>query len=360
MTVTAAKSEGLGRTAPAALPVPDRSVAYWLFACAAMVFAMAIVGAVTRLTESGLSMVEWRPLIGSLPPLSQAEWERVFALYQQSPEYTLKNAGMDLAAFKQIFFWEWLHRLWGRLIGLVYALPMAYFALRGRLTGGLMPLALVALALGAAQGLWGWYMVQSGLVDRPSVSQYRLAGHLSLAFAIYVLLIWTGCKALRLPSFGLRLGDRPAGGVLVSLTLLGLTVFWGALVAGLDAGLAYNTFPLMDGALLPQGVFSILPAWKNPFENTALVQFIHRWLAIAAALSILWWAHRLTKRGLAGPVSRLAAAAMAMVCLQVGLGIATLLSHVALPLGVLHQGGALVLTGLLTAIAYRLLHPQGR
>jgi cytochrome c oxidase assembly protein subunit 15 len=330
-----------------------RRVAGWLLFTAAMVFAMAVIGAITRLTESGLSMVEWRPLIGTLPPLSDAEWQRVFDLYRQTPEYRFINAGMSLAEFKEIFFWEWLHRLWGRLIGLVFVLPLVWFWLRGTLSriGHVQNLRwkLVGLlALGGLQGVMGWVMVQSGLVDRPSVSQYRLAAHLGLAFVIFSLLIWMALRLLR-PARA----DQPAGLAGVrrhgwwTLGLVGVTVFWGALVAGLDAGLAYNSWPLMGGAILPPEAFSIAPAWLNAFENTALVQFIHRWLAILAALAALALGLRALSAGADGPARPLAWALMAMVLVQVGLGIATLLLAVPIWLGALHQAGALILVGLL-------------
>ncbi len=335
--------------------VPNRPVGRWLFLCAGMVFAMAIIGAITRLTESGLSMVEWRPLIGWLPPLSEAEWMRVFGLYQESPEFRLLNSSMDLAAFKQIFFWEWLHRVWGRLIGLAFAVPMVVFALRRQIPADLWPWVLVAFALGAGQGVWGWYMVQSGLVDQPSVSQYRLAGHLSLAFIIFALLLWMGCRAYRIPRAGLRVGEPPTTGLLVSVALVTVTVIWGAMVAGLDAGLAYNTFPLMDGAVFPDAGLSIIPWWANLFENTALVQFIHRWLAIGTLVAILWSGHSVVRSASDTTTKRLGVGLIAMACLQVGLGIATLLTFVALPLAALHQAGAFVLVGLLTLVFYRLL-----
>lgn len=340
---------------PLAKPAANRPVGLWLFLCAGMVFAMAIIGAITRLTESGLSMVEWRPLIGWLPPLSEAEWARVFGLYQESPEFRLLNSSMDLAAFKQIFFWEWLHRVWGRLIGLAFAIPMVIFALRRQIPGDLWPWVLAAFALGAGQGLWGWYMVQSGLVDQPAVSQYRLAGHLGLAFIIFALLLWMGCRAYRIPRAGLRMSRSPASGLLASVILLAATIIWGAMVAGLDAGLAYNTFPLMDGAFFPAAGLSIVPWWANLFENTALVQFIHRWLAIGTLVVILWSGHSVVRSAPGLTNKRLGLGLMAMACLQVGLGIATLLSFVALPLAALHQAGAFVLVGLLTLILYRLL-----
>lgn len=330
-----------------------RAVAVWLFFTAAMVFAMAVIGAITRLTESGLSMVEWRPLIGTLPPLSEAEWQRVFELYRQTPEYRVLNAGMTLEAFKEIFFWEWLHRLWGRLIGLVFAVPLLWFWLRGTLgrvdrVPHLGWKLLGLLVLGGLQGVMGWVMVQSGLVDRPVVSQYRLAAHLSLAFLIFGLLIWLGLRLAR----PMR-SAQPTGVARVrrhgwwTLGMTGITVIWGALVAGLDAGLAYNTWPLMGTAFLPPEALSIQPAWLNGFENTALVQFIHRWLAIATALAVLALSLRALARGVTGAARPLAWLAMAMVLMQVGLGIATLLLAVPIWLGALHQAGALVLIALL-------------
>lgn len=337
-------------TVSAERQVNRQRVAFWLLGCAGMVFAMAVIGAITRLTESGLSMVEWRPLIGTLPPLSDAEWQRVFDLYRQTPEYRLVNAGMSLEAFREIFFWEWLHRLWGRLIGIVFAVPFLWLWLTGRIPRPLMPRLLVVLALGAGQALMGWYMVQSGLVDRPSVSQYRLAAHLGLAFLIYGLLVWL---ALGLLDDG---RDRPAVAsalrrhTWISLGIAAVTVLWGAFVAGLDAGLAYNTFPLMNGALLPPEAFNLMPAWLNAFENTALVQFIHRWLGMATAVVVLVLAWR--GRLIPGNVGRLAIAAGVMALLQVALGIATLLLAVPIVLGALHQAGALVLVTLLLWLAF--------
>jgi len=344
--------------------VAARRIALWLFACAGMVLAMAVIGAITRLTESGLSMVEWRPLIGALPPLSEAEWQRVFDLYRQTPEYRLKNAGMTLDAFRTIFFWEWFHRLWGRLIGLAFALPLAVFWATGaiRRVGHVPHLGWKLaglLVLGGLQGVMGWVMVQSGLVDRPSVSQYRLAAHLGLAFAIFALLLWVGLRVLERPG-----ADRPAAipeparaalkrHAAAALAVVGVTVAWGALVAGIDAGLAYNTWPLMAGQLVPPGALSIEPAWLNPTENTALVQFLHRWLAIAAAgvvLALAWRLARADGGALRGPALALAAAA----CLQVALGIATLLSVVWIPLAAAHQAGAFVLVGLLVHGLHRL------
>lgn len=314
---------------------------------------MAVIGAITRLTESGLSMVEWKPLIGAIPPLNDAEWQRVFDLYRETPEYRLKNAGMTLDAFKEIFFWEWLHRLWGRMIGLVFALPLVWFWVRGRIGGGLARTLTVILALGALQAGIGWFMVQSGLVDRPSVSQYRLALHLGMAVLIYALLVW-----LAFGAFANGPPDRAAAprgfhwhgwG---AITALGVTILWGAFVAGLDAGLAYNSFPLMAGRFLPPEAWTLNPAWINFFENTALVQFTHRWVAIAAALAIVALPLHAARVRAEPPVRRAAAAAAIMAFVQVGLGIATLLAHVPVALGAAHQAGALILLTLSLRVAF--------
>ena len=342
-----------------ALPRADssRAIAYWLLACAAMVFAMAVIGAITRLTGSGLSMVEWRPLIGALPPLSEAEWQRVFDLYRETPEYRKVNAGMGLEAFKQIFFWEWFHRLWGRSIGLVFALPFAWFWLTGRIARPLLPRLIGFLVLGGLQGLLGWFMVKSGLVDRPSVSHYRLAAHLGLAVLIYGLLVWQAWELL------VRTAPVAAAGLrrhmLTATVLVAVTMLWGAFVAGLDAGLAYNSFPLMDGHLLPPEAWTLIPVWLNPLDNTALVQFIHRWLAIGTAVVVLalWFRSRA-----GAPALRLATGLAAIIAgLQVLLGIATLLAEVPVSLGAAHQAGALVLlTALLWCVYVTRRNPSGR
>ncbi len=323
----------------------NRAIAIWLLACAAMVFVMAVIGAITRLTGSGLSMVEWRPLIGALPPLNEAEWQRVFDLYRETPEYRLKNAGMGLDAFKRIFFWEWFHRLWGRSIGLVFAVPFAWFWLTGRIAGPLLPRLAVLLLLGALQGLLGWFMVKSGLVDRPSVSHYRLAAHLGLAVLIYALLVWQAWRLLSTASPAAVRSLRRHGHIAVALAAV--TMLWGAFVAGLDAGLAYNTFPLMDGRLLPPEAWNLIPAWVNALDNTALVQFLHRWLAIVTALVVL--ALWLRARSAPPQLRRATGIAAAIVVLQVALGITTLVLAVPVSWGAAHQAGALVL---LTALLW--------
>lgn len=303
-----------------------------------MVFAMAVIGAVTRLTESGLSMVEWRPLIGAIPPLGETEWQRVYEAYRQSPEFAHKHSWMGLGDFKQIFFWEWLHRFWGRLIGLVYALPLLWFWIRGQIPAGYKPKFLGILALGALQGAIGWWMVKSGLVDNPNVSHYRLAVHLSIAFVIFGYLWWL---ALSLRDHNRRTAGtatpslyRPGWYRLgwFSLLLLTVTIIWGAFTAGLDAGKIYNSFPLMNGSLTPPEQFNI----SSIFEQHGWVQFSHRWLALTAAVFILIFAGRMKDFLLAG-----------MVFIQAGLGIATLLTQAATPLAAAHQAGALILLALL-------------
>ncbi len=307
-----------------------KPIQYWLFFCAFMVFAMAVIGAITRLTESGLSMVEWRPLIGTLPPVSQAEWERVFALYQETPEYQKKNFWMGIEDFKYIFFWEWFHRFWGRLIGLVYALPLAFFWVKNMIPQGYKPKLLLALILGGAQGVLGWYMVVSGLSDRPSVSHFRLAAHLGLAFIIFAYLLWLafdlrGHKA-EISSFCLKRHGW------VTMAALSATIIWGAFVAGLDGGLVYNTWPHMGPHMIPPEVIGFASILNDPVG----VQFTHRWIAIAAALIAFTFAWRMKSFALG-----------LAVFLQVGLGIATLLSQVWIPLAALHQAGALIVIAIL-------------
>lgn len=325
-----------------------RAVAYWLFATAALVLVMIVVGGITRLTESGLSMVHWQPITRWLPPLTEAAWLQEFEHYKQYPEYQKVNHGMSLDEFKAIFAWEFGHRLLGRVIGLVYFLPMVAFLFTGRIKWREAPWFLVLLVLGGSQGALGWFMVKSGLVDRPDVSQYRLAAHLSLAVFIYVLLIWTGLKwwfLSRATSF-----EPLKGPVRTSWWLLGLLsvqIVLGAFVAGTNAGFQYNTFPLMDGSWIPDGLFVFDPAWMAPFEDRLTIQFLHRKLAyviaiFALAVFVLAWG---------GQVIRTAFAVLCLVFVQIVLGILTLIYVVPVSFGALHQAGALVV---LTAIVYLL------
>lgn len=335
-----------------------RAIAIWLLAVCVLIFVMVVLGGVTRLTHSGLSMVEWRPLFGVLPPMGEAAWQAVFAQYQQFPEYQKINTGMSLAEFKDIFWLEYLHRLLGRVIGIAFFLPYLWFLIKGQVRGRLALHLGVMLVLGALQGLLGWYMVKSGLVDRPDVSAYRLTAHLGLAVLIYGYILWTALGLLRvapaspptLPRFA-RIG-LPAIAGMIFLTLLS-----GGFVAGNDAGLAYNTFPLMDGRFVPADIFRLTPVWRNFFENLPLVQLDHRLLAILTVLTVLaLWAAIL--RFAVGRALRRALNALAAIALiQAGLGVATLLLYVPVPLGAAHQAGALLS---LSAALYaaRLINPS--
>jgi cytochrome c oxidase assembly protein subunit 15 len=330
-------------------------IAGWLFICAALVYLMVVVGGLTRLTESGLSIVEWAPIMGTLPPLSQADWERTFDLYKAFPEYQKVNRGMSLDEFKGIFWLEYVHRLLGRLIGLVFILPWLWLVVRRRLP---MPLAFRLagiFALGGGQGVLGWWMVKSGLVDDPRVSPYRLAAHLALAVLIYALLIWTALQISR-PGRGApsEAEARLAPGAIGLLILVSLTIVSGAFVAGLDAGLTYNTFPLMDGRLVPDGYGTLDPWIRNLAENVAAVQFNHRLLGIATLIVGATFAILLHRRAAAGPLRGLAKWLGGLALLQPGLGIATLLLVVPIWLASLHQAVALALFTAALVAALRL------
>jgi len=330
------------------------AVAAWLYLCAAMVFAMAVIGAITRLTESGLSIMEWNPIGGAIPPLSRAEWERLFALYRETEQYRLTNAGMSLGDFQNIFWWEFVHRLWGRLIGLVYALPLAFFWWRGLVPARLKGQLLGLLVLGGLQGAVGWFMVASGFGDRVEVSQYRLAIHLAIAVAIYGWLLYLAIGLTdRTPPASpadrpLRLAFR------LLLGLLAVTILAGAFVAGTNAGFTYNTFPLMDGRLVPAGYGQLQPWLLNVFENVTAIQFNHRLLATltvcGAWAAALWSFYRSESGAVRGAALLVAGAAS----LQFLLGVAALLAVVPTWLGALHQAGALVLLGCLLLCLHRL------
>ncbi len=322
-------------------PLP---VAIWLFVCAAMVVAMMIIGAITRLTESGLSMVEWRPLIGAWPPTNEPEWQRIFALYQKTSQYKLANTGMTLPEFQTIFWWEFIHRLWGRLIGVVFAVPFIAFLVFKKIPSALTPHLAALFVLGGLQGVIGWWMVKSGFVDRTDVSQYRLTVHLGMAFAILGYLLWLALDIVA-PRRPLA-PEAPRGLAWLALGMITVTVLAGGLVAGMNAGLTYNTWPLMDGDVVPEGILAQSPWWLNAFENIATVQFDHRMLAYVSVVCVIWLWSRV-RRTWTSPQARLAASMLtAMVLVQVGIGIATLLLVVPLPLAVLHQGGAAVLFSL--------------
>jgi cytochrome c oxidase assembly protein subunit 15 len=384
------------------------AVATWLFVCCALIFLMVVIGGITRLTLSGLSITEWKPVVGVLPPLSPAEWVDEFTKYKQIPEYRLVHYAMSLDEFKTIYFWEYLHRLLGRLVGIAYGVPFVWFLVRRQLPRSLvLPLAGILL-LGFGQGALGWYMVESGLADRAEVSQYRLVAHLVLALGIYGAILWVALGLLKFPSPPLRgeregpvakqgegeVGDavpptlgpphptrspRPAGGegfkgaafpfgkawrraAEAVILLVAVTIAAGGLVAGTRAGLIYNTFPLMDGRVVPAGYAGLHPFILNWFENVAAIQFDHRLLALVTALLVvLVWAAGL-HAALPRPCRLALHALLAAAALQVALGITTLVLVVPIPLAAAHQAGAIVLltTALVLRHTMRNAHSRGR
>ena len=342
MPVAAAASLAVPQAETARSP---RAVAAWLFACCILVFAMVVVGGVTRLTHSGLSIVEWQPIVGTLPPLTDGQWQEAFAKYQATPEFRQVNHAMDVAAFKGIFWWEYFHRLLGRAIGVVFLLPLAWFAVRRRMPAGLGSRLGAIFVLGGLQGAMGWYMVQSGLVDDPRVSHFRLTAHLGLALAIFAAMFWIALSLLRPagPAREPRLAAlrRAAGALAVLVFAMALT---GGLVAGIRAGFAYNTFPSMNGHVVPPEILMLEPWYRNFFYNMATVQFDHRLIAwlLALLVPVFWW--RVMRHPVAPRAARLGAHAMlAMLAVQVALGIATLVLRVPVPLAALHQAGAVLL-----------------
>lgn len=340
------------------------AVRVWLLVVAALVLAMIVVGGATRLTDSGLSITEWKPILGAIPPLSEAHWLEAFAKYKQIPEYHVVNKGMSLAEFKTIYWWEWSHRFLGRFIGLAFGVPLLVFWLRGRLAAGLASKLVGVLALGGLQGAIGWYMVSSGLVDRVDVSHYRLALHLGTAFVILGLLVWlaldvSGVRdAIRLDT----VRRRHVVGASLIVAALFAQVLLGALVAGTKAGLVYNSWPLMDGRLVPGGLMVIEPWYMNLFENVATIQFNHRVTAYLIAAVVVW--HLLSLRG--GDDDRLLASAAllaAAVGAQIALGIWTLLAVegvIPIGLGLMHQGGAAIVFALAVAHLHRVRHSPAR
>lgn len=320
-----------------------RVVQIWLYGMAVLIAVMVVVGGATRLTDSGLSITEWQLISGVLPPFGEAAWLAAFEKYKQIPEYQLVNRGMSLGAFKAIYWWEWGHRFLGRAIGLAFLLPFLFFWMRGYLTRPLIPKLAAMFVLGALQGALGWYMVQSGLAERVDVSQYRLAAHLSLAVALFGYMLWVAFDLrpwrVELPD----IGSRFTQGVSLLLVLVFLQIVLGAFVAGLDAGQGYNTWPLMDGAIVPDGLLVMTPAWRNFFENAMTVQFEHRMLAYVITVAAAVYCLALLRRAGSGPVLTSAGFIMLIVAIQVALGIATLIYQVPIDLALCHQVGALVL-----------------
>ncbi len=336
----------------------QRSIGIWLLICCAAVFGMVVLGGVTRLSGSGLSMVRWEPLLGVLPPLTQADWEEVFRLYQQYPEFKLKNFNMDLEGFKPIFWFEYSHRLLGRLIGVIFLVPLIYFIIRKRIDRPLVPKLVAMFVLGGLQGLLGWYMVKSGLVHSPHVSQYRLTAHLGLAFLIYAYMFWVALDLLFPKPLAYAHRVSPGLGRLSYLVsgLVFVTVLSGGFVAGLKAGLAYNTFPLMNGRWIPEGMWTLDPQWINLFENVTTVQFDHRLLAVLLFLIIPVYWYAGTRVSLPGRVRLGFHLLLLMLVVQLALGISTLLLRVPVALGASHQGGAMLLFTIALFLSHQLMN----
>jgi heme a synthase len=334
-----------------------RRVAVWLFVCCALVFTMVVVGGVTRLTHSGLSIVEWQPIVGTLPPLSDAQWQETFAKYQLTPEYRQVNHQMTLAEFKGIFWWEYFHRLLGRLIGFAFLVPLVWFAVRREIPAGYAPKLGAIFILGGLQGALGWYMVQSGLVDDPRVSQFRLTAHLGIAFLIFAAMFWGGLSILDPQRAAFRTdAQRSARRFALALPVVVFAmVLTGGFVAGIRAGFAYNTFPLMNGQWVPPELFMLDPWWKNFFWNMATVQFDHRLVAwaLAALVPLLWWKLRATP-DLPVRARNGGHLLLALLALQITLGIATLLMVVPMPLAAAHQAGAVLVFAAALYVAHAL------
>ncbi len=319
----------------------------WLYFVLLVLFALVLVGGATRLTDSGLSITQWKPIHGVIPPLSEAEWQEELDLYRQIPQYQQINKGMSLDEFKYIFWWEWAHRILARGVGFVFAIPLIFFWATRRVERGLAPKLVGLLALGGLQGAVGWWMVTSGLIDRVDVSQYRLATHFTLACLIFAAIM---VVARGLAPHSQAPADRTTqkfAGFLVFAVLFQL--FLGALVAGTNAGMSYNTWPLMDGAVIPGDLFLLSPAWHNFFENPKMVQFIHRAGAYAVLLLALWHMIAVRRRLPGSTHARRALVFFHLVLLQAAIGVATLVLHVPLHWALLHQGFALIVLGFAAA-----------
>ena len=330
----------------------NRAVATWLLICCAMVFAMVVLGGVTRLTGSGLSMAEWRPIMGTLPPLNDAEWQRVFEIYKQTPEFIKVNTDMDVDGFKGIFWLEYIHRVLGRLLGFAFSIPLLYFVVRKYISLRSLPWYLLMLALGGAQGLIGKVMVASGQVDAPHVSHYRLVAHLAAAFLVYAMMLW---RSLSLLQTGEATTRHPWYKRTYALAaLIGVTVLSGGFVAGLKAGTIYNSFPMMGAYWLPPGLTALDPFWRNLFDNMTTVQFDHRLLAIATfVLIIIYWLQA-RKTSLPMRAARASNALLHTGILQFALGISTLVFNVPTALAVTHQAVALLLLTVAVYLAHSL------
>lgn len=338
--------------------VPPKSVLVWLASLYALVLLMVVVGGITRLTGSGLSMVVWQPLIGAVPPLSEADWLSTFEAYQQTPQYLQVNHWMTVDDFKRIFLWEYLHRLLGRGIGVVTALPWLYFVLRGRLRGRWTGLTFLAFVLGGLQGALGWFMVKSGLVDVPAVSHLRLAAHLTLAFLVGQWLFWILLDASK-PSLIRARGNAISKAAWCVGALVVVQIIYGAFMAGTRAGYMFQTFPDMNGAFIAPGSFSLSPAWLNLVENPAAIHTVHRWLAWLVVLAIGAFVAWALRKPLDGDARRALWLLLTIVLTQLTLGAFTVLSGVNIVVAVLHQGVAYLLLSACVLVAHRVRKPRG-
>jgi heme a synthase len=329
----------------------------WLYAMAGLVFAMVIVGGATRLTDSGLSITEWQPLLGAIPPLTHEAWLEAFAKYKAIPEYQIVNKGMSLEEFEFIYWWEWGHRFLGRIIGLAFLLPFLFFLMTGRIERAQAPRLAALFILGGLQGALGWYMVKSGLTERVDVSQYRLAAHLSLATFIFAAIFWTALGIGR--ERPRQFGTIPMRAFWL-LVLLFIQIALGGFVAGLDAGMGYNTWPLMDGQFIPAGLLIMEPVWRNLFENAMTVQFTHRMTAYLVILAVLaHWLLTPMRRQSDNAARRALNWLVIAIFVQAIMGVWTLLAQVPIHLGLIHQGGALVVLAFALAhLHYASLAPQ--
>ena len=331
----------------------DKSVGIWLLVIALLIAAMVVVGGLTRLTGSGLSITEWHPVTGMLPPMSDAAWQAEFAKYQGTPQYALLNKGMGLASFQTIYWWEWTHRLLGRVLGAVFLLPFLYFLWTRRIDRALVPRLVVIFLLGAAQGLLGWWMVKSGLEPhRVAVSQYRLAAHLGLAVALFGFVLWTALEVLgaRRTSITALARFRPWAFALAALIFIQMLL--GAFMAGLNAGRAFDTWPTYGGTWIPPGLYDLSPWWINHFENPALVHFQHRMVGYDIAIFVVWLFVVLHRAGADKPVRMAAVHVLALTALQIALGVLTVIGGVPLALAAVHQIAALALFGSVVWLTY--------
>jgi len=337
--------------------VHDRQLAIWLFIVAGLIFAMVILGGVTRLTHSGLSMVDWKPVTGILPPIGEEQWLAEFDKYKTSPEYLKVNKGMSLSEFKSIFAFEYLHRVLGRLIGLAFLIPFLIFLWQGKIRRPLIPRFVILFILGGLQGLLGWYMVKSGLVNIPQVSQYRLTAHLVAAITLYAYILWTAMSLLT--SGRIEVCNPAARGLKrhgkFVTAIISLMIISGGFVAGTKAGYVFNTFPMMDGQWLPPGGMALSPWYLNFFDNLATVQFNHRVLAIVVAITLFTYSLRGWRSNAINETTCFTFTMLFLILLlQIGLGIATLIYVVPVTLGAMHQGGALLLLTIALILNFRL------